>query len=79
MKSVQLASHQKPGSGSGVNECNDFLVLIFLSVFSIQLVYVSLSVPAYYLNTDPYPGSQTNADPCGSESGSWSDLKVTKS
>jgi hypothetical protein len=34
--------------------------------------------PAFYLKADPDPdpGSQTNADPCGSRS--WSDFKVTK-
>jgi hypothetical protein len=39
--------------------------------------------PAFYLNADPdqipNPRRQTNADPCGSESGYWSDLIVTKS
>ena len=39
--------------------------------------------PAFYLNADsdsnPDPGSQTNADPCGPGSGSKSDFKVTKS
>ncbi len=42
------------------------LVLIFFPVFSIQFVYDFLSVPAYYLNTDPDPGSQLmriHADP----------------
>ncbi len=33
--------------------------------------------PDFYLNMDPDPGSQTNADSCGF--GSWSDLKATKS
>ncbi len=35
--------------------------------------------PAFYLNSDmdPDPGSQTNADPCGS--GSCLDFAVTKS
>jgi hypothetical protein len=32
-----------------------------------------------YLNADPDPGTQTNADPGEYESGSWSDFKVTKS
>ncbi len=32
--------------------------------------------PAFNLNADP--GSQTNADPCASRSGSWYDLAVTK-
>jgi hypothetical protein len=32
--------------------------------------------PAFYLNADTFPGSQTNADPCGSRFGS--DIKVTK-
>ncbi len=37
--------------------------------------------PAFYLNADPDPdpGSQTYAGPCGSESGSRSDIKATKS
>jgi hypothetical protein len=34
--------------------------------------------PALYLNTDPDLGNQTNADPCGSGSGSWSDFAVAK-
>ncbi len=29
--------------------------------------------------TDPDPGSQTNADPCSSGTGSWPDFSVTKS
>jgi hypothetical protein len=31
--------------------------------------------PPFYLNADPDLGSQTNADHCGSESGSWSDCR----
>ncbi len=55
------------------------LVLTFFPVFSIQFnVYVFLSVPAYYFNTDPDPDprSQTNADPCRSESGSLSVVRL---
>jgi hypothetical protein len=33
--------------------------------------------PAFYVSADPDPGSQTDADLRGS--GSWSDIKVTKS
>ncbi len=32
--------------------------------------------PVFYLNADQDPGSQTNADLCGS--GSWSGFAVTK-
>jgi|688.fasta_scaffold996407_1 hypothetical protein len=32
--------------------------------------------PAFYLNADP--GIQTNADPCGFESGSWLDFVFTE-
>jgi hypothetical protein len=35
--------------------------------------------PDFYLNADSDLGSQTNSDPCGSGSGSWSDVAVTKS
>jgi hypothetical protein len=36
--------------------------------------------PAFCLSSDrdPDPGSQPNEDPCGSRSGSWSDLAVKK-
>jgi hypothetical protein len=34
--------------------------------------------PAFYIITDPDPGSQTNVGPCGSGAGTWSDFAVTK-
>jgi len=48
-------------------------------VLWIRIAFNAEPDPAFYPNadTDPYPGSQNNADPVGSES--WSDFWVTKS
>jgi hypothetical protein len=42
----------------------------------ICIGFIANPDPAFYLNADREPGSQINADECGS--GSWSDFAVTK-
>ncbi len=77
---------------SNVLQCSDHivffhnLVLVFCmllvgTVLWIRIVFNADPGSAFYLNVDPYSGSQTSADlwGAGSVSGSCSDFAVTKS
>jgi hypothetical protein len=48
-------------------------------VWRIRVGFNADSDPAFYLHTDPDPGSKTNSDQCVSGSESLSEFAVTKS
>jgi hypothetical protein len=48
------------------------------AVLWIRCGFIADPDPAFYLNADLDPGSQTDADSSGSGSGSWSDFEVPK-
>ncbi len=62
-----------------VIQCNCLRTIRAFCVFYIRTGFNADLDPAFYLNTDSDSGSQNNADPCGSESGSWSEFAVTES
>jgi hypothetical protein len=50
---------------------------VFKAMFRIRTGFIADPDPAFYLNSDPEPGGQINAGPCGS--GSWSDIAKLQS
>jgi hypothetical protein len=51
---------------------------VIVAVFRLRIGFNTDPDPAFCLNADLDPRSQTNSDPCGYGSESWSDFAVTK-